>query len=63
MKYLANHASSHAHLHTPFAAVLLAVVTLTQPLYAQNAVPATSQGIVNAICSTDQSWCDLAANE
>ena len=63
MKNLADHASSHTHLLTPIAAVLLAVVTLPQPLHAQNAAPATSQGIVNAICSTDQSWCDLAANE
>ena len=55
MKNLANHTSA--------ATVLLVVATLSQPLSAQNSAPTASQGTVNAICSTDQSWCDLAANE
>jgi iron(III) transport system substrate-binding protein len=37
----------------------LALALLAAALHA----PARAQGVVNAICSTDQSWCELAAQE
>ena len=37
----------------------LAVALVAAALHA----PARAQGVVNAICSTDQSWCELAAQE
>ena len=41
------------------AALLLGTALGSSSLYAQT----SSQTTVNAICSTDQSWCDLAASE
>ena len=48
-----------APIYIHVAALLLGTALGPSSLYAQT----SSQTTVNAICSTDQSWCDLAASE